>query len=256
MSKKMRKHNKIKTAVPVRAHERELPVFVYGTLLPGFGNYQWNLAGNTLMEEKATMPGKMYDYMGSYPVVDINEPGTVKGAIIHIKPAVFQEVLANLDSLEGYVPGQKDNMYERVVVNATAVGGSVVECYTYTMGEMFRYDNRPMPIIENGDWAEFISKWTPRVTINKSIAKFDAVDALITAGANELLNEKQIADLLTRHYSGDWGECDEEDAEINNDAVASGDDSLMSVFTVDGNVIWVYTEWDRSKTTILLPCEW
>lgn len=256
MSKRMSKYNKNKKSVPVRAHERELPVFVYGTLLPGFGNYQWNLEGHTLMEETATMQGKMYDFMGSYPVVDVSEPGTVKGVIMHIKPSVFQDVLANLDSLEGYTPGQKHNMYDRVVINATAVGGSVVECYTYTMGAMFKYDNRPMPVIEDGDWAKFITENVPKVRVDRTRAKFDAMDAVITNGAFEVLNEEQISELLTNHYAGDWGECDDQSIGINNEAIANGEDSLLSIFTVEGTKIWVYTEWDRSKTTILLPSEW
>lgn len=33
-------------------------------------------------------------------------------------------------------------------------------------------------------------------------------------------------------------------------------DSLMSVYRKDGSEYWIITEWNRSVTTILLPCEY
>jgi hypothetical protein len=58
--------------------------------------------------------------------------------------------------------------------------------------------------------------------------------------------------ILTRHLSGDWGECCDEDKATNDQAVKSGA-RILSVYTVSGVKLWVITEADRSYTTILLP---
>lgn len=239
-----------------RRTERELPVFVYGTLLPGFGNYQWHLEGHTTLEEKATIGGRMYDYMGHYPVVDVVESGIISGMVMYINPDVYNEVLYNLDCLEGYEPGGKSNLYNRVVVKAKTESGDEVECYTYSMGAIFRADSSTLPPIEDGDWAEFMNRAKPKVVIDRSLMKFEAEQNVITSGASEVINSEQIAELLSRHYSGDWGECHPSDARVNNDSLESGDGAIMSIYEVPDATIWVYTEWDRSTTTILLPSEW
>jgi len=65
-----------------------------------------------------------------------------------------------------------------------------------------------------------------------------------------------IGDLLNKHASCDWGECDPEDRKVNEDAVKT-EQRVMGVHTVGGGEkVWVITEWDRSVTTILLPNEY
>ena len=250
MSKKARKNN----FTPVRKQDKELPVFVYGTLLPGHGNYAHFLEGYTLMEENGTMKGKMYNNHDAYPVVDVTEEGVVKGVVMHIKPNIFQGVLDGLDNLEGYTKGYKDNLYERVVVDVTTVSGSVVQCYTYSKGALFNEYCKELPVIESGSWDEYVKSTHPTVAIKGDNIKFTSKQSLITQGASSILNEEQISELLTRHFSGDWGLS--EDKKLNNRALKNGDDAMMSVFEVNDHRVWVYTEWDRSVTTILLPSEW
>lgn len=248
MGKNLRKAN----YTQARKTIKELPVFVYGTLLPGHGNYEYFLEGHTLMEEVGTMQGKMYDNHGAYPVVDTKLEGTVKGMIMHIQPAKFQAVMESLDHLEGYQEGCTNNLYERVVVDVKSVSGSVVKCYTYSMGALFHECIDSLPEIASGDWDDFVRN-TPKVHISGDL-KFQSKQSVITSGAQALLNDEQISDLLTRHFSGDWGKS--QDKKLNNRALKNGDDSMMSVFEVNGEDFWVYTEWDRSVTTILLPSEW
>ena len=64
---------------------------------------------------------------------------------------------------------------------------------------------------------------------------------------------------LVRHATGDWGDLDPEDAKLNNDALASGEDRIFSVYKRDDipdGKIWIITEWDRSATTVLFPSEY
>ena len=80
-----------------------------------------------------------------------------------------------------------------------------------------------------------------------------------TPGALQLLadNDVQYMALLQRHVSGDWGDIEfEDDKRMNDHAVVSGVDRIMSVYKVGDAKVWVITEADRSVTTVLLPDEY
>ena len=96
--------------------------------------------------------------------------------------------------------------------------------------------------------------------------KFTALRVVATPGAVATIDEwnakqpegtKSLgATVLTRHFNGDWGDCDPEDSKTNDDALANGG-RLMSVFKSDEHAtLWVITEHDRSICTILLPEEY
>ena len=69
------------------------------------------------------------------------------------------------------------------------------------------------------------------------------------------LNALEVAQILSRHSSGDWGEVDKHDWNANNQALQDGS-RLLSAYTVRGTKIWVITEADRSVTTVLLPSDY
>lgn len=83
--------------------------------------------------------------------------------------------------------------------------------------------------------------------------KFSLGQTVITANANAVLPELDVVLALQRHHSGDWGDVDEHDRQMNEDALRNGD-RLFSVYkTVRGQKFYIITEWDRSVTTVLLP---
>ena len=55
---------------------------------------------------------------------------------------------------------------------------------------------------------------------------------------------------------GDFGDVSEEDWELNEEAVDTGDRILSAYHDRNGVKFWIITEWDRSATTILLPSEY
>lgn len=71
--------------------------------------------------------------------------------------------------------------------------------------------------------------------------------------------------LLERHFSGDWGDLEEEDKEANEDALLH-DGRILSAYEIEQDYLkmlssnqsklWIITEWNRSYTTILFPCEY
>ncbi|MEU3275665.1 gamma-glutamylcyclotransferase family protein [Streptomyces antibioticus] len=105
--------------IPTRPPAPGLPFFVYGTLRPGEVNHGHFLRGRTLREETARLTGAvLYDGPG-YPFA-VEEPGgTVAGALITARPEAYARLLAELDRLEEYRPGDPYSLYERVVREVT-----------------------------------------------------------------------------------------------------------------------------------------
>lgn len=93
--------------------------------------------------------------------------------------------------------------------------------------------------------------------------KFQLGRISATQGAVDLMarldpdgdHSRYAATLLARHHSGDWGDLDDEDKATNERALHS-DLRLMSSYGEGDNRLWVITEWDRSRTTILRPDEY
>ncbi len=61
---------------------------------------------------------------------------------------------------------------------------------------------------------------------------------------------------LDQHVVGNWGEVDEEDKQLNDDALIDGSRLLSAFRTLKNTRIWVITEADRSSTCLLLPEEY
>jgi hypothetical protein len=61
---------------------------------------------------------------------------------------------------------------------------------------------------------------------------------------------------FARHASGDWGEVNEEDQKLNDEALVHGDRILSAYRTLKGVRLWLVTEADRSSTVALLPQEY
>ncbi len=85
-----------------------------------------------------------------------------------------------------------------------------------------------------------------------------------TPGALEATTADYRRHCLTRHITGDWGSCCDEDKATNDEAVQLGN-RILSAYPLDPakpckgygeNTLWIITEADRSVTTFLLPEEY
>jgi len=65
----------------------------------------------------------------------------------------------------------------------------------------------------------------------------------------------QIASLIRRHATGDWGALDTEDCQENENSLRDGN-RLLSAYTLEGIKVYVITEYDRSVTTVLRADEY
>ncbi|MFD8233148.1 gamma-glutamylcyclotransferase family protein [Streptomyces sp. NPDC059696] len=132
-----------------------LPFFVYGTLRPGEVNHDLFLRGRTHSEE----PGRLADavlYDGpGYPYA-VDEPGggTVSGELMTALPGTYAGLLAELDRLEEYVPGDPRSLYVRVERKVVrAADGAAVRAWVYVAAPAVAARLRARGrAIAGGDW--------------------------------------------------------------------------------------------------------
>ncbi|MBC9716129.1 gamma-glutamylcyclotransferase [Streptomyces sp. TRM66268-LWL] len=128
-----------------------LPFFVYGTLRPGEYNHRRFLAGRTVAAEPARWVGAdLYEGPG-YPYA-VEGAGTVHGEVVRPAPGEYAQLLALLDRLEDYVPGDPHNDYERIARTVETATGPV-DAWVYVaapaVAARLRAGGRVLP---GGDW--------------------------------------------------------------------------------------------------------
>ena len=95
---------------------------------------------------------------------------------------------------------------------------------------------------------------SPKFTLGQQVGTPGALKEIHEAGQSAL-------QFLARHAAGDWGDLDDEDKRLNDDALKDGS-RLLSAYTLTSGVrIWIITEaaddsGHRDATTILLPDEY
>src|SRR5271157_1921722 len=95
---------------------------------------------------------------------------------------------------------------------------------------------------------------TKKFSLGRIVATPAALEALHNAG-------HQPDEFLARHVTGDWGDLDKEDSNLNNAALIDGSRLLSAYTTRKRERIWVITEAVnevglRYCTTILKPEEY
>jgi len=96
----------------------------------------------------------------------------------------------------------------------------------------------------------------PLVLLTQS--RFPTGVVVMTPGVEDLALQGRFnpATYLHRHLNADWGDLVEGDRQLNDAALASGQDRQFSSYQVAPDLkLWIITEWDRSVTTLLLPSE-
>jgi hypothetical protein len=85
--------------------------------------------------------------------------------------------------------------------------------------------------------------------------KFPAGKTQVTQAAMAVLQADghTPAEFLGRHVAGDWGDHDPPQNAQNNASLENGGPLHSIYHTASGRELWVFTEADRSMTTILLP---
>lgn len=85
--------------------------------------------------------------------------------------------------------------------------------------------------------------------------KFELGRLLSTATVAAEIPAYDLAQVISRHRVGDWGQIDEDDFRANDRAVIEGK-RILSVYTFGGKKLYVLTEADRSMTTVMFANEY
>lgn len=127
---------------------KQMPVFVYGTLKYGFHNFSRILKGKVARINKAVVSGCEIYAVANFPGV-IKGEGQVHGELMYIQPELFEETLKELDRLEGYRPGtQSFCMYLRETTTVITDKGESIEALIY----IWNHPVLPQTKIEDGIW--------------------------------------------------------------------------------------------------------
>jgi hypothetical protein len=65
-----------------------------------------------------------------------------------------------------------------------------------------------------------------------------------------------LASYMHRHHCGDWGDLEEGDKQLNEEALTNGDRILSCYQVGGGRRIYIITEADRSSTCVMFPEEY
>ncbi|MEU4994885.1 gamma-glutamylcyclotransferase family protein [Streptomyces sp. NPDC021622] len=134
-----------------------LPFFVYGTLRPGERNHDVHLRGRVAAEEPARLTGAVLYAGPGYPyLVEDPEAGPVRGELFTALPSAYDRLLAELDVLEDFVPGDPRNLYDRVARDVTLLDGGTARAWVYVAAPRVAAGLRASgAVIGGGDWALF-----------------------------------------------------------------------------------------------------
>lgn len=136
------------------------PVFVYGTLRTGMGNYNRILKGNVTKEQSgAKLPGaEMYSNGGFPYVIDKHDDATseVAGDLMYLDYDQFGDTLQNLDWLEGTNEDIVDsaNHYNRMLRYVQVGEKEYVQAWVYMPPDDDKSRITRLEKIESGDWAK------------------------------------------------------------------------------------------------------
>lgn len=86
-----------------------------------------------------------------------------------------------------------------------------------------------------------------------SMAKFPLGQLVIAHDAHGQLTTDDVLTALARHMDGDWGDVSEEFWKSNDEALEFGSRLISKYSSTGGTTFLIITEWDRSKTAVLLP---
>ena len=132
-----------------------LPLFAYGTLRPGCGNYRRLLAGHVIDEQDATAHGYALYTHGPYPYAVAERGATVTGSLLTISRVSYGEVLGTLDQLEGYRTENPEHSHYVRLARAVEVpfmsfATELVAAWIYEAGPTV--DVSTMHLVAEGDW--------------------------------------------------------------------------------------------------------
>jgi len=133
---------------------KDLPFFVYGTLLPNQPNYY--LWKDSIADTKNGLIRnyQLFD-MGHYPMIIQSEGNNVHGMLMYVNDDDYEKITKIIDNLEGYNP-EKHGMsaYNREIRDIELENGELTKALIYIGSEDFVKEENA---VEEGNWVKHMS---------------------------------------------------------------------------------------------------
>ena len=133
---------------------KDLPFFVYGTLLPNQPNYYLWKDSITDIKNGIIRNYQLFD-MGHYPMIVESEGNNVEGMLMYIKTENYDKITKIIDNLEGYNPENHGNCaYNREIKDIELENGELTKALIYIGSEDFVKEENA---VKEGNWVKHMS---------------------------------------------------------------------------------------------------
>jgi len=133
----------------------QLPLFVYGTLIPDQPNYY--LWKDSIADTKNGIikNHQLFD-MGHYPMITESNGKNVSGMLMYIKTEDYDKITKIIDNLEGYNPENHGNSaYNREIRDIKLEDGKLEKAWIYIGTEKYIQNEN---LVRGGNWVKHISE--------------------------------------------------------------------------------------------------
>ncbi|MGG4496981.1 gamma-glutamylcyclotransferase family protein [Brevibacillus reuszeri] len=139
--------------------KESVPIFVYGSLLKGFWNYEHYILPYDPRIVPAQIKGELYHLPPGYPGL-LAGTNDIRGEIVYFSPQTYEKALAGLDELEDfYGTGEARNEYERIILPARLLDAIEKEerVYVYRYVDEL-YIKQSGIRLKDGDWRKYMQE--------------------------------------------------------------------------------------------------
>ena len=134
---------------------KNLPFFVYGTLIPDQPNYY--LWSDSIVSTKNGLikNHQLFD-MGHYPMIVESKGNNVHGMLMYIKNENYEKIAKTIDNLEGYNPeNHGSSAYNREIRDIELEDGEIEKAWIYIGSKEYVNEENA---VKDGNWVKHISK--------------------------------------------------------------------------------------------------
>ncbi len=137
---------------------KKFKIFVYGTLMEGYHNYDKYLNGHVISTKNAHIKGKMYHLpqKGCPAVIEGDED--IYGQVFEVEDDENNTVSKSVDDLEKYFNGSDEVMYERKLKTVFYENGECEDIGVYIFVNNKYLNSNKVIDIKSGNWHEFNKK--------------------------------------------------------------------------------------------------
>ena len=133
----------------------DVPIFVYGTLLPDQPNFRLWKDSISRLEYGRIKDCQLFD-MGAYPMLVESKEKYVHGMLVFVIPEYVDEMITRIDELEGYDPEKHGvSAYNREMREVELESGKTVTAWVYLGHNKYIDQEKPVP---GGKWAKHVAR--------------------------------------------------------------------------------------------------